>query len=275
MINCPVPWRPLGELCSVTDFIQSDNCGIVAEADRLRGVIENSTIENIAAFVRDEFKYPFNKKGEPCASGQEKYHQVSWCKWLTSVYAPYQWNYPNVVLKLKRGICIDTANLFTSLCAASGFDDAYTVLGEVRTPNLNKLIGYHAWGEKIYKGEPCSVETTVEEPVNIIFPGKDTYDRCSDWASKRGIYYIPQSKYNKKGYIDNLGPLGHQLGVIMMELIGLPAGMANRDLHRARVMAGLLLPFSPFEPVNPKKVEAERRKEEKVLQSLIRGAYHV
>jgi len=268
-MSCPkCPWR-FGEPCLVTDFVTPDNIGVREAVALLNGEDPDTTIENIAAWVRDDFQYPLDKKGNPCASGRLQRYQVSWHNWLFSKYVPYMWAYPNEVLLTKKGICIATANLCTSAYRAGGLD-AWTVLGEVRRAKSDALVGYHAWTDVLYKEARTTTETTVEEKVNILFPADLTTARGSLWAQKRDLYYVPQSRFREDEYIAE-GPLGG----IMMELIGLPAGMANQNLHKTRVLAGLAMPFSILEKVSPMHIENERRKEELQVKTLIREAYRV
>jgi hypothetical protein len=271
MTNQKCPWR-FGEPCEVTDFVTPHNVGVREAAVLLTGTDPDTTVENAAIWIRDEFIYPLDAKGNPSADGQLKRYQHSWCKWMFSKYVYYMWAYPNEVLLTRKGICIATANLCTSVMVALGLD-AWTVLGEVRKAKDDALIGYHAWTDVLYRGERTSVETTVEEKVNILFPAKFTGDRCSEWAQTRNLYYVPQSKFNQNEYIlDSRG----DKGFIMMELIGLPASQVEkRGFYNTKVMAGLeTRVLSPLGRLNARRIEKDWRKEEKVAKALIRRAYH-
>ncbi len=267
----PIPqcrWR-FGEPCLVTDFITPNNVGVQHEAELLRGATPDESVENAASWIRDEFTYPLDKKGNPCASGQLKKYQYSWCKWGFSKYVYYMWAYPNEVLLTHKGICIQTANLLTSVYRALDLD-AWTVLGEVRKAKSDELIGYHAWTDVVYKGERHTVETTVEEDVNILFPITSTHLRVSEWAQARDLYYIQEAKMRETNYI-----AGGMQSSIITELIGLPVSqVTTKGFYNTLALAGVLDDYVLVKP-NPKLIAKEWQREERQAKTLIREAYHV
>ncbi len=269
----PIPkcrWR-FGEPCLVSDFVTPDNVGVREAAELLKGDTPDKTIENVTKGIIP-FTYPLDKKGNPCASGQSRRYQYSWCKWMHSRYVYYMWSYPNEVLLTQRGICIDTANLCTSVLRALDLD-AWTVLGEIhkaKPENNDQLIGYHAWTNVMYKGEWHTIETTVEENVNIIFPITSTCMKISEWAQGRNLYYLQESKFRENNYI-----AGGMQGGIMAELIGLPVSVVQKKgFYNTLALAGVLEDYTLVNP-NPKLIAKEWHKEERQAKSLIRAAYHV
>lgn len=145
------PWR-FGEECLVTDFVTPGQIAVQEAAVPFVLPDNDESIEYVAAWIRDQFSYPLDRKGNPSASGLLKRYQRSRCKWEFSKLVYYMWAYPNEVLQSHRGICIDTANLCASVLRALDIP-ARVVLGEIRQPSDNALIGYHAWAEVKYRGE--------------------------------------------------------------------------------------------------------------------------
>ena len=264
------PWR-FGEECLVTEFVTPKQIAVQEAAVPFVNPDDDLSIESVAAWIRDEFTYPLDNKGNPSASGMLKRYQRAWCRWECSRFVYYMWAYPSEILQSRKGICIDTANLCVSVLRALKIP-AWVVLGEIRQARDNALIGYHAWAEVKYKGEYCTIETTVEKPVNIIHKVTDTQSRHSDWATERNLYYIPEARYDESGY-RSLGPQGG----IMMQLIGLPSAMvSSKGFYNTLVTAGMAddTPSSICSGTNTTLAKAWQ-KEEAVAKGKIREAYNV
>lgn len=220
MTAIPVcPWRPA--VWSTTDFVQKDHISVKDQAAKLRSIVNNDDdfIKAVATFVRDTLFYPEDKKGDPAAELCFKRAKKSRCAWFFSRDMNYAWSFPNEVLTAtKNGICIDTANLTTSLLRAGGIF-ATTALGSVNNVKDDSVSGYHAWTEVIYKGVPSIIETTIHRPgADTILTRTSAYDRDSDWATTSGIYYKLEARYDEVNY-EGVG----DLGASMPQLMGLPA----------------------------------------------------
>jgi hypothetical protein len=266
------PWR-FGEECDCRDFITPDNRGVKQLAESLRGKDADETIEKVAAWIVPSITYPVDNKGNPCASAMQRRHQACWLRWGSSIYNPYIWAYPNETLALGRGICIDTSTLFVSLLQALDIP-ARVVLGELRTVKEDVLVGYHAWSKVFYRGDEYSAETTVEEAGrNILFPVGSTYQRYSEWAKSRGVYYVAQDEFDQRDYIANAA--GGQPGYPILELIGLPVSLVIKEgMCKTKALAGMGIEAAvmPVKP-NVRQVERAWQKDELRARQVIREAY--
>lgn len=248
------PWR-FGERYLVTDFVQVNNIAIIDMANSLQG---DGFISNVAAWIRDKFYYPLDGSGNPSAQGQLLRHQ----KGLFSGYHAkkcvyYAWSLPNEILDFTRcGICIDTANLATSVLRVKGID-AWVTLGDVRDIKSDTLLGRHAWVTLPYEGENYVLETTIHEAgVKNMAKTKDVYDKNSEWAKRGGIYFVYQAKYNEKEFKGE-GPLGSEI----VELLGLPT-------HRVLLMGKVRT-----QREKEGRLLKEWRAEERIITNLLREAY--
>lgn len=256
--NIPeVPWR-FNERYLATDFVQNENVAVKEEADKLdwRGN-SDKFVEEVAAWVRDNFYYPFDSGGNPSASGQLLRHQRGFMKWHFKRCVNYMWSLPNEVLVIGAGICIDTSNLVGSVLRAKALDNSWICLGDVNSSKDDTLLGRHAWIEIPYHNLAYLMETTVHDTgtKNLIQASK-VYDRDSEWAQKAGLYYTVQAKYNESEFIGE-GPLGAGI----LEVMGLPT---NRVL---------LFGIERTKLQKPKQLYKEWRKEELIKENLLREAY--
>jgi len=182
-----------GDIWDIRDFINPHlNTVFLNTGDK--------RVEDVAAFIRDEFTYPLINDN-PSADGQLRRYHKSLFKYHFQKCVYYMWSFPQEVLAQKLGICIDTANLATSLLVPN---NAWCCLGEVRAIDGN-LLGLHAWTEFPYKGEPTIMETTIHKPANTLVPVKDAYDKNSNWAIKGGVYYVEQARYNNTTFHGDSG----------------------------------------------------------------------
>jgi len=248
------PWR-FGERYLATDFVQVNNVAVIETANSLD---TGNFISDVARWVRDEFYYPLDNSGNPSAQGQLLRHQKS----LFSGYHAkkcvyYAWSLPNEILDFaKCGICIDTANLATSILRVKGID-AWVTLGDVRDIKSDTLLGRHAWVTLPYEEENYVLETTIHEAgMKNMAKTSDVYDKNSDWAKRGGVYFVYQGKYNEKEFKGE-GPLGSEI----VELLGLPA-------HRV-----LLFGKQKTATTKTGQLKKEWESEEKMITNLLREAY--
>jgi len=76
------------------------------------------------------------------------WYAAAWLRgvWYYASPEPYRWLMPAEALKLKRGYCIDYANLLCSDLLSFGLP-AWVVVGVVPTANVTVQTGDHAWVE--------------------------------------------------------------------------------------------------------------------------------
>ena len=255
-----VPWR-FGERYLTTDFVMAGNVAIKEQAASLHIGNDDRFVEAVARWIREEFVYPLDNAGNPSASGQLLRHQKGMLPIFTGYFFKncvyYMWGLPIETLVTGHGICIDTANLTGSVLRAKCLDEAWIILGDVKSAEDDTLLGRHAWIEVPYHGAPYVLETTAHDlGANNLVLSSDVYDRNSRWAENKGLYYVPQAKYNESEYIGE-GPLGAQ----MVEVMGLPA---NRVL---------LFGVTDTQSQKPQKLYKEWRREEAIKEKLLREAY--
>jgi len=254
MSNSPeVPWR-FGERYLATDFVMTKNVAIVEQAEALSGGSQDDFVEKVARWIRDDFYYPLDNAENPAAQGQLLRHQKGFANWLFKKCVYYAWSLPNETQAIGCGICIDTSNLAASVLRAKEID-AWVCLGDVRSTKDDQLLGRHAWVEVPYHKLTFLLETTVPEGNNLV-EAAQVYDRNSDWAQSKELYYFLQSRYNESAFIGE-GPLGAQI----VEMMGLPA---NRVL-----LFGVDATLSQA----PRKLYKEWRHEELLKEALLREAY--
>ena len=207
----------------VSEFVQPKTYEIEAKAKEFNAT-GNEFVDKVAVFIRDEFKYPLIG-GQPSADGQILRFRKSLLsyQWKKCVY--YMWSFPSEVFVQKLGICIDTANLGSSLLRAGNLD-AFTCLGEVRKTSTDELLGYHAWSITPYKGNTALCEFTIHESgvYNMVIL-HNAYHKDSEFAIKGDIYYIEHARYNEVNYVGTteLGRSG-----IIFALMGKPLKLLNR-----------------------------------------------
>jgi len=167
----------------VNNFIMTKNYLVVQTAKRL------GTLKNVIDFNYNSIRYPLDFFGNPLTAGRLSYAKYL-LSWLFNKTQGYIWQYPNMVLFSKLGVCIDTANLLASLLRVLGLD-AYTTLGEVRLSQNNELLGYHAWtllGDNI-------IETTIHKgqgDYSQIVLNKD-----AAYSGNLRLKYVPYLHYNE------------------------------------------------------------------------------
>lgn len=76
------------------------------------------------------------------------WYAAAWLRgdWYYASPEPYRWLLPTEALELKRGYCIDYANLLCSDLLHFGLP-SWVVVGIVPTADLNASMGKHAWVE--------------------------------------------------------------------------------------------------------------------------------
>ena len=224
------------DLHTAREFIQPNSYEIQKKASEFTARDTDGLIEQIAIFIRDAFTYPLIA-GQPSTDGQLlRFHKSLW-NYVFKDCELYLWSWPYETLALfKAGVCIDTAVLFTSLMRAKNLP-AWCCIGQVRTTDTDKLLGYHAWGIAAnYKGRAYLDETTIHEAgVNTLVPQRDAYDRNSEFAKEGNIYYVEDGKWDEAHFIGTtkLGESGS-----IFQLLGKPQRVIKaRGLERALQMS--------------------------------------
>jgi len=249
------PWR-FGERYLATDFVQVNNIAILEKAHSLYVQDNDTFIQEVANYVRDEFYYPLDNSGNPAASGQLLRHGKGLMSYHFKHCVYYAWSFPNEAITAGCGICIDTAHLATSLLRAKENPDTWVVLGDVLAVD-GTLLGRHAWTAVPYKKDIYVLETTVHDAnVNNMIKASEVYDKTSDWAQRNGLYYSVQAKYNESEFVGE-GPLAYAI----IQIMGLP--MKEIELWG---LDGTLR-------IKGKKLNKEWRREEIVKQKAILEAF--
>jgi hypothetical protein len=210
------PHRPARWL--VTEFVRPFNVAVIEQATMLRKLVttDDEYIKVCADLVRDTFTYPLEKNGDPSAGLVFKRYDKGgmYKKYFYEYSMDYAWGFPNETLRIRKGICIDTALLYTSLLIAGGVPSK-VALGAVVNAEDGSVAGYHAWSTFLYKGEESVNETTIHtEGVETITKKSSVYDKESDWSKNTGIYYRQEAEFDNKTY-DTTGYLGAQMVVLM------------------------------------------------------------
>jgi hypothetical protein len=171
----------------VNNFIMTKNYLVVQTAKRL------GTLKNVIDFNYNSIRYPLDCFGNPLTTGRLSYAKYL-LSWLFNKTQGYIWQYPNMVLLSKLGVCIDTSNLMTSLLRVLN-KDAYTTLGEVRLSQSNELLGYHAWALLKGPDQDQVIETTIHKgqgDYSQIVLNKD-----AAYSGKLRLKYVPYLHYNE------------------------------------------------------------------------------
>ncbi|RLE91332.1 MAG: hypothetical protein DRN04_13065 [Thermoprotei archaeon] len=188
------------EKYDVRDFVMPKNPEIKELALKIaeKAKSRHDYIVNVAKWIAENIEYPYNYKGKPSTE-----RMVFVFKWWNRLYhyenyVEYAWLFPNQVLHVGKGICVDTANLATSLLRAMKFE-AYTVLGALLKPRRKHVIGFHAWTE-VYDdeyGKWLIIETTTH-------PNHEVFPKEVGVSGELGVIYDGFAWFNEKVYREDL-----------------------------------------------------------------------
>jgi|GEM_PF-6894758 len=251
-MNAPIVNYRFGDLYYVTEFVMTKNAMIIDAYNNLKNEDNDKFVENVAKWIRDEFKYPLDNAEQPAAQAQLLMFKKSIMSYLFKKCVEYHWTFPTEVIASGYGICIDTANLTESVLRVKPLNESYVILGEVRDTLTNQLLGYHAWTEQPYKGDRYIIETTIhEEGVQNIIKADDIYGK------KLKVYYIKHAQYDETKYVPITSVGGYQI----IYLLGLPA-------RRVQLMG-----YESVIRMKPKKLYKEWREEVKQKREAILNAF--
>lgn len=204
MVNPTVDYR-FGDRWTTADFVQVQNPSVSEMTTHLDNQkYKDGFIEEVAYHINVDYKYPLNILQQPAAEASlQKFSKLPLLKiiWQFGRSVDYHWQFPTEVIECKGGICIDTANLCTSILRSSSkfTKSAVVALGEVRQTNNDQLLGYHAWTKEEYKKKDWVIETTIHDGGTNMILAKDIYGSDFD------IYYVEQAVYTEKGYEESKG----------------------------------------------------------------------
>ena len=187
----------LDEKYDVREFIQVNHELLKEIANKLREPgMPFQTVKNVYRFNVREIQYPFRADGKPAIGFEFK--AFPWLihgffkLYLAEYQQEYAWLLPSQLLKLKYGICVDTANLCTTLLRISGLN-AYTVLGVME--GSGKYYG-HAWAIVEANGEWYFLETTIHK-------GHPPVIKLSELPNRVQLNYVEVARFNEKDvYVD-------------------------------------------------------------------------
>ena len=181
----------LDEKYDVRDFVQVSHEALKSIASSLEGSSELETVKSVYRFNVREISYPFRPDGKPAIGFEFK--AFPWLVhgffklYLANYTQEYAWLLPSQLLKFKYGICIDTANLCTTLLRINGVN-AYTVLGVVE--GSGKYYG-HAWTIAEAGGVWYLLETTIHK-------GRPPLIELGEMDSRLRIKYIEVGRYDER-----------------------------------------------------------------------------
>jgi hypothetical protein len=182
----------LDEKFDVREFIQVSHELLKEIAGKLKEPgMPFETVKNVYRFNVREIQYPFRADGKPAIGFEFK--AFPWLihgffkLYLAEYRQEYAWLIPSQVLKLKYGICVDTANLCTTLLRILGFN-AFTVLGVIE--GGGKYYG-HAWTVVEVGGVWYFLETTIHK-------GRPPVIRLTELPNRVQLNYVEVARFNEK-----------------------------------------------------------------------------
>lgn len=207
MVTLAVVDFRFGDKWFTKDFVQPQNPTVIDEYKVMIREYKNRDVivKRVAEYINREYKYPTNVWGRPSPEGKLLRYKLFRGWWRWSRFEEYIWQFPAETIVTRKGICIDTSLLATSLLRHpryfNGVEiDAWVIIGVVLDINDN-ILGYHAWVETPYKGDIWLIETTVHDiNVDNMVPIGLAYNKHSDWAQVVGLYYKPIAKFNEIDY---------------------------------------------------------------------------
>ncbi len=181
----------------VTDWIQINNPVLRAIAKDLKGDTAEDVISSAAAFVAKHLEYPLDYRGRPTAS-----QHIKLFKWWNGFYLEdrsedYGWLLPNETVKVKKGICFDSACLLTTLLRIRNIN-AMTALGATIKTKTKELLGFHAWTEVTTdKQQRLVLETTVHPKP----PGPILAEHI--YTGKLPVIFDPFAWFNEQKWVED------------------------------------------------------------------------
>lgn len=180
----------LDEKYDVRRFIQVEHEILKNLAKNLKTQNKLETVRKIYQYNVREIQYPFRPDGKPAIGFTFK--AFPWLVhgffklYLAEYEQEYAWLLPSQLLKFKYGICIDTANLCTTLLRILDVD-AYTILGVVE--GSGRYYG-HAWTIAEADGEWYLLETTIHK-------GRPPILKLSELSKRVNLNYIEVGRFNE------------------------------------------------------------------------------
>lgn len=186
----------LGEENYVTDFVQVHNPALKRVAAKFPADVDGA-IKAVAAYVAGKLEYPLNYRGRPTGDRATKVFKFWNGFYLMDKDLDYGWLLPNQTLEVKKGICMDSSCLATSLLRIKGVE-AFTVLGVVLRTRSKRILGFHAWTEAVMKnGLHVVMETTVHPKPAELVPAKKMY------SGKLAVTFDPLAWFNESVYAED------------------------------------------------------------------------
>lgn len=181
----------LEEKYDVRQFIQINHDALKTLANSLKKSEDKlKVVKNVYRWNVENIYYPFRPDGKPAIGFTIK--AFPWLiygffkLYLAEYEQEYAWLLPSQLLKFKYGICIDTANLCTTLLRILCVD-AYTVLGVVE--GGGRFYG-HAWTIAEAGGEWYLLETTIHK-------GRPPVLRLEEVDKNLRVKYIEVGRFNE------------------------------------------------------------------------------
>ena len=178
----------------ITDYIQVDNPRLRRIAASVKAKTVKGVIKQVLKFVAKSIEYPLDYKGRPTAARHVKVFKWWNGFYLADISSGYGWLFPNQTVSVRKGVCIDTACLCTSLLRIKGVE-AYTILGAVLRTRDKRFLGFHAWTEAVDdEGVKLVLETTVHPEPAPPLPAEEIY------RGKLNLTYDPIAWFDEEGF---------------------------------------------------------------------------
>jgi len=117
-MNAPIVNYRFGDLYYVTEFVMTKNAMIIDAYNNLKNEDNDKFVENVAKWIRDEFKYPLDNAEQPAAQAQLLMFKKSIMNYLFKKCVEYHWTFPTEVIASGYGICVPPDTL---ILAKNGF----------------------------------------------------------------------------------------------------------------------------------------------------------
>jgi len=187
----------LGEENYVTDYIQVENPAMQRIARRFPKETDR-VIEAVAMYIAKKLEYPLDYRGRPTAARNTKVFKFWNGFYLTDENLDYGWLLPSQVYMVRKGICVDSSCLATTLLRIKNVK-AWTVLGVILKTKTHRILGFHAWTEAVNaRAQHLVMETTVHPKPAEFVAAKKMY------LGALPVIYDPLAWFNEAEYFEDV-----------------------------------------------------------------------
>jgi len=186
----------LSEENYVTDYIQVRNPAMERIARRFPSETDRA-IKAVATYIAKKLEYPLDYRGRPTAARNTKVFKFWNGFYLTDETLDYGWLLPSQAVVVRKGICMDSSCLATTLLRIKNVK-AWTVLGVILRTKTRRVLGFHAWTEAVKaNGAHVVLETTVHPKPAKLVMAKQIY------LGALPVTYDPLAWFNETEYFED------------------------------------------------------------------------